>query len=60
MVQQRQRQPTPIIPQTREESLFFNSLSSEYTKINYKVCLDKYLQTVGYKDLSELLAAKRN
>lgn len=57
MVQQRQRQPTPIIPQNREERLFFNSLSSEYTKLNYKTCLDKYLKTVGYKEgLTELLA----
>lgn len=42
--------------QTREEKLFFNSLSSEFTKTNYKVYLDKYLQVVGYKDISELLA----
>ncbi|HMK58494.1 MAG TPA: hypothetical protein VK462_05550 [Nitrososphaeraceae archaeon] len=42
--------------QSREEKLFFNSLSSEFTKTNYKVYLDKYLQVVGYKDLSELLA----
>lgn len=42
--------------QTREEKLFFNSLSSEFTKTNYKVYLDKYLQVVGYKDLSVLLA----
>jgi hypothetical protein len=42
--------------QSREEKLFFNSFSSEFTKTNYKVYLDKYLQVVGYKDLSELLA----
>ena len=41
--------------QSREEKLFFNSFSSEFTKTNYKVYLDKYLQVVGYKDLSELL-----
>ena len=43
-------------PQSREERLFFNSLSSDYTKTSYKVYLDKYLQVVGYKDVSELLA----
>ena len=43
-------------PQSSEERLFFNSLSSDYTKTSYKVYLDKYLQIVGYKDLSELLA----
>jgi hypothetical protein len=42
--------------QSREEKLFFNSLSSEFTKTNYKVYLDKYLQVVGYKDLNELLS----
>ena len=41
--------------QSREEKLFFNWLSSEFTKTNYKVYLDKYLQVVGYKDLCELL-----
>jgi hypothetical protein len=50
-----QSQPQPK-SQSREEKLFFNSLSSEFTKTNYKVYLDKYLQVVGYKDLNELLA----
>ena len=42
--------------QSREEKLFFKSFSSEFTKIHYKVYLDKYLQNVGHQDLSELLA----
>lgn len=42
--------------QSREERLFFNSLSSDFTKRSYKVFMNKYLQIVGYKDLSELLA----
>jgi hypothetical protein len=42
--------------QSREERLFFNSFSSEFTKTNYKVYSDKYLQIVGYQNLSELLA----
>ena len=41
---------------SREEKLFFNSFSSEYTKTNYKVYLDKYPQVVGCKDVSKLLA----
>ena len=41
--------------QSREEKLFFNSLSSDYTKISYKVYLDKYLKVVGYKDLNDLI-----
>ena len=44
-----------LLQQYREEKLFFNSLSSEFTKTNYKVYLDKYLQVAGYKDLCELL-----
>ena len=54
--QKSQPQPQPQLKQSREEKLFFNSLSSEFTKTNYKVYLDKYLQVVGYKDLNELLA----
>ena len=54
--QKSQPQPQPQLKQSREEKLFFNSLSLEFTKTNYKVYLDKYLQVVGYKDLNELLA----
>jgi hypothetical protein len=49
-----QSQPQPKT-QSRDEKLFFNSLSSEFRKNNYKLYLDKYLP-LGYKDLNELLA----
>jgi hypothetical protein len=50
-----QSQPQPKT-QSRDEKLFFNSLSSEFRKTNYKLYLDKYFRVLGYKDLNELLA----
>jgi integrase len=38
------------------ERLFLNSVSSVYTRNQYKVHLQKYLEICGYKDLSELLS----
>ena len=35
---------------SKEERLFLNSLSSDYTKRGYKTHLDKYLKTVGYSN----------
>jgi len=40
----------------RLERLFLSSVSSEFTKKGYKVHLDKYLRTLGYSSLSELLS----
>jgi hypothetical protein len=57
-MQQRQRQPTPINPQTRPEKLFFSSLPSEFTKLNYNVLLKKYFVSVGYgkEGITELVS----
>ena len=56
-----QPQPQPqSTSQSRDEKLFFNSLSSELTKTNSKLYLDNYFQVVGYKDLNELLAKQPN
>jgi hypothetical protein len=37
-----------------KERLFFNSVSSGYTRNQYKIHLQKYLDVWGYKDSDEL------
>jgi hypothetical protein len=39
-----------------KERLFFNSVSSGYTRNQYKIHLQKYLDVWGYKDSDELLS----
>jgi len=41
---------TSTTSSSKEERLFLNSLSSDYTKGGYKTHLDKYLKTVGYSN----------
>jgi hypothetical protein len=41
---------TSTTSSSKEERLFLNSLSSDYTKRGYKTHLDKYLKTVGYSN----------
>lgn len=42
--------------QIQSERLFLNSVSSSYTRHSYRIYLQKYLQIVGYHDLTELLS----
>jgi hypothetical protein len=47
---------TPSFITSDKERLFLNSVSSPYTRSQYKVHLQKYLQICGYKDTAELLS----
>ena len=40
---------------TNAERLYYSSLSSPYTQRSYRTYLQKYLQTFGMKEVSELL-----
>ena len=42
--------------QDKSERLFLNSIPSEYSRAAYKKYLHKYLELVGYPDLSSLLS----
>jgi hypothetical protein len=47
---------TPSFITSDKERLFLNSVSSPFTRSQYKVHLQKYLQIYGYKDTTELLS----
>ena len=42
--------------QDKSERLFLNSIPSEYSKAAYKKCLHKFLELVGYPNVSSLLS----
>ena len=43
----------------KSERFFYNSLLSEFTKIQYKQHFEKYLKTFGHTDCGQLLAKGR-
>jgi hypothetical protein len=49
-----------LLHENDSEALFFSSLKSETTKKAYAVYLRKYVQTLNFKSINDLLSVKDN